>query len=269
METADKFSIRIQTDEIRFRYARGMPVQEREFHTQHEIFFLIKGELDVISEMGRKKIMPDTALIIPKGVFHQFAHGLAEQDCERCVFKMREIKEFSELIEAKFHRIQLVKNAAITEVFRQLQAMAQSDRTQGEKQILLKAYLAQILVFLDCRQEESQDASTLLSPITREAIDYISRNIRSNLTLQTISEQLHISSSHLSHIFKVDMHFSIHKYILNKRLILANEKIVHGVSPVEAAASCGFRDYSNFYLQYKKRFDRAPSVVSKRGKKEE
>ena len=58
--------------------------------------------------------------------------------------------------------------------------------------------------------------------------------------------------SYLSHVFKNDLHISIHKYVLEKRLILANKKIRQSVNPTVAASECGFADYSAFYRQYKK-----------------
>ena len=52
---------------------------------------------------------------------------------------------------------------------------------------------------------------------------------------------------------------SIHKYVLEKRLILANKKIRQSVNPTVAASECGFADYSGFYRQYKKMFGVSPA----------
>ena len=52
---------------------------------------------------------------------------------------------------------------------------------------------------------------------------------------------------------------SIHKYVLEKRLILENKKIRQSVNPTVAASESGFADYSGFYRQYKKMFGVSPA----------
>ena len=58
--------------------------------------------------------------------------------------------------------------------------------------------------------------------------------------------------------FKDDMKISIYKYILHKKLVLANKSIISGVPPTIAALDSGFNDYSGFYRQYKKMFGTSP-----------
>lgn len=74
-----------------------------------------------------------------------------------------------------------------------------------------------------------------------------------------LSEKMHVSPSYLSHVFEKDLQISLHKYVLEKRLILANKKIKQSVNPTIAASECGFGDYSGFYRQYKKMFGVSPT----------
>ena len=256
----EKFSIRIHTDEFRFRYARGVHEHTgKEFHPYHEIFFLLNGEAEFVSEQGKNKLTPGTTMIVPRESFHQFINTGNETDYFRCTFSFGEIAEFSELINKKFRKIMFLNDNIISEIFVKAKDITSSTKSQLEKKILLKAYLAEILVHMDDRSESLPDADSLLSPITKNAIAYINQNIAEDLSLCSLSERLHVSASHLSRVFKTDMHLSIHKYIQQKRLILANEKILHSASAIQAAAECGYHDYSNFYMQYKKYFGVAPS----------
>lgn len=253
----NKFAAQIQTKEILFRCARGVYEQsEKEFHMKHEMIFLLEGEAEFVSEYGRMKLTPHTGILIPGGTIHQCIYPTDEESLLRCGFQFGEVSELSELIGQKCEQIMLLKNERISELFLQLAQLPFQRISQVEKELMLKAYLVMVLVHINRNAEE---AVAKLSSITDSAISYINDNLKKELSLQILSEQLHVSSSYLSHTFKNDMKISVHKYILNRRLVQAQRLLQQAYSPAQAAEECGFRDYSNFYLQYKKRFGAAPS----------
>ena len=53
--------------------------------------------------------------------------------------------------------------------------------------------------------------------------------------------------------------YTIHSYISEKRLLLAQQLLQRGYSLANAAEECGYQDYSTFSRAYKKRFGRSPS----------
>ena len=55
------------------------------------------------------------------------------------------------------------------------------------------------------------------------------------------------------------MGISLMKYIHNKRLLLAQERIRAGGKPTEVYALCGYKDYATFFRAYTKYFDKNPS----------
>lgn len=93
--------------------------------------------------------------------------------------------------------------------------------------------------------------------IRDEIIGYINENLLSELSLQSISEHVHMSSSQINRIFREATGSSVYHYILLKRMILAREMIQGGESAANAALACGFHDYSSFYRFYKKHFGTA------------
>ena len=259
----DKFQIRIDTDEFRFRYAKGV-IEEtgKEFHPHHEIFFLFDGEVELFSEIGKIKLFPGTLIIVPKEHLHQFINTGNETDYLRCTFAFENIEEYSDLINCKLKRLtvfQINSASELSSLFEKAKSLVFSDRTITEQKILLKAYLAEILVHLDSESQAAPNEFFILSPLVKQAIAYINRNIATDLSLNVLAKQLHVSASHLSHIFKSEIRMPIRKYIIQKRLLLANEKIMHSIPASTAAAECGFHDYSNFYQQYKKYWGVAPS----------
>lgn len=82
-------------------------------------------------------------------------------------------------------------------------------------------------------------------------INYINRHISDDLSLDIICERYYISKSHLCHIFKKATAMTVGEYITAKRLVMAKQLILSGISPTRAYSECGFRDYSVFYRAFK------------------
>lgn len=254
------FVFRLDTDQTAFRYAEKIiDHSEKEFHNQHEIYFLWEGNVELVSESGRKQLAPNTAVIIPKECFHQFIISDPGSTYIRCNLKFRDIPELKDLIPQKTGGLLLLQDDRITSIFQRLREIVYLDKRDVEKKLLLRSYLTEILVMLPASTSDQETNFSSLSAVTRNTILHIQDHIAENLEAKAIASALHFSPSYLSHIFKKDMGISLHKYILNKRLVQANIRIRQGCHPLHAAEKCGFRDYSNFYTQYKKRFGYPPS----------
>lgn len=249
----------IKTHEITFKYAKGMrDIIGKEIHTYHEIFLFLSGDAEFISDLGSVKLDPNTLVIIPKQTFHQFVVTGPESEYRRCVFNFEFVSQLDTIIDKKFQKISILNNKEINAIFYRLQNFCDNSLSKDESDILLKALFAQILVHIHSDTEYDSRYSDF-SDTTRKALDYINRNLNKALTVKHLSEKFHISPSNLEHTFKNDIKIPIHRYILQKRLILANSKITEGKTPTEAAHDCGFNDYSGFYKQYKKMFGTPPS----------
>ena len=102
-------------------------------------------------------------------------------------------------------------------------------------------------------------SSASANPFVSAALSYIEENLTSNITIDSICEELYITKSHLHHLFTNHLQISPKKYILSKRLSLAKKAIRAGQKPIEACMQSGFSDYSTFYRDYKKAFGHCPS----------
>ncbi len=94
-----------------------------------------------------------------------------------------------------------------------------------------------------------------------EILEYISANIRSELSRSSIAEAFHISSSHLSQIFKEEMGVSIVQYIQHQRIDLAKYYFELGETNVsEVASLVGYTDSSYFTRVFRKVTGESPSA---------
>ena len=98
---------------------------------------------------------------------------------------------------------------------------------------------------------------------TDKLIDYVNKNLFSNITLEQVSEEFFISKSQINRIFKKKTGSSLYLYVLAKRLITAKNMISSGDTMVNVCEKCGFSDYSSFYRSYIKRFGHSPKQDKK------
>ena len=256
----NEFQKIVQTEELFFKYAKGMrDVVGKEIHTYHEILFFISGDAEFITEEGKQQLTPNTTVIIPKETFHQFIVLSDNSDYVRCVFNFEEVSQLEELISTKLNKVLLVQNEKINNIFQVLMDIENANLNVLETNVLLKSLFAQILVEIKTNNSILCKNASFFNSKVETALAFINKNIEKSLSVETIANALNISCSHLSHIFKKDMHISIYKYILKKRLLLANKKIRNSIPPEQAAIQSGFNDYSGFYIQFKKMFGLPPS----------
>ena len=91
-----------------------------------------------------------------------------------------------------------------------------------------------------------------------EMIAYIKENIGQDLSVDTLANHFFLSKHYLMHKFKSKTGYTLHNYILNRRLFKATELIREGMSISNAAAFCGFQDYSTFLRAFKKQYHCSP-----------
>ena len=91
-----------------------------------------------------------------------------------------------------------------------------------------------------------------------EMIAYIKKNIGKDLSVDTLANHFFLSKHYLMHKFKAKTGYTLHNYILNRRLFKATELIREGMSISSAAAYCGFQDYSTFLRAFKKQYHCSP-----------
>jgi transcriptional regulator GlxA family with amidase domain len=102
-----------------------------------------------------------------------------------------------------------------------------------------------------------------MSPLITNAIHYINDNLCEIDGIQDVANHLFVSESYLFRLFKNELHRTPKKYILEKRLILAEKMLSQGEKPTKVCEKCGFSDYTTFYRNYMSFFGHAPSYNEK------
>lgn len=86
-----------------------------------------------------------------------------------------------------------------------------------------------------------------------EALDYIEAHIGEDLTLEKLSQQVHLSPIYFHQVFGKIVGLSPHQYIISKRINLAKEQLIHSMMSIkEIAYMVGYKDTSYFCQAFKK-----------------
>ena len=129
--------------------------------------------------------------------------------------------------------------------------------------LLCSTALLRLLVEIGrCRRQEG---AMNLNPVTPndsrvvEWMQYLDRNLNEDLDMDALAEQFFISKFHMMRLFKAQTGFTIHTYLLQRRLLAARQLIERGMLATEACYRCGFRSYSSFTRAYSKHFGSTPT----------
>lgn len=94
-----------------------------------------------------------------------------------------------------------------------------------------------------------------------DVIEHIEENIFEHLTLQSVSQQFHLSEFHFSRLFKMITGTSVKKYILGRKLALAADKLKDPQNTItNIAYDLGFAYPEVFSRDFKKWFGVTPAV---------
>lgn len=142
---------------------------------------------------------------------------------------------------------------------------------QGVRQRpLAQSALVELLVGLNRAAAERGDArpTGTSDQVVDAVLHYINEHYSEALTLDQLSEKFFISKYHLLRKFDAQVGTTVHRYILQKRLLNAKQLLAGGVPPNEVCQYCGFGDYANFYRAFRAEYNQTPRqyIQSARGK---
>lgn len=272
--------IRRDFEIYRYRY---MDEVELHHHDFYEIYMLLRGSVSYTVENRIFHMRAGDLMLISPLELHQARVDSNDEPYERIVLWVD--RGYLESLSSPHTSLTRCFDTSIpshTNLLRLPGATGAPLRTTVDKLCALKAdkaygsdllaqsALVELLVGLNRAAAERGDArpTGTSDQVVDAVLHYINEHYSEALTLDQLSEKFFISKYHLLRKFDAQVGTTVHRYILQKRLLNAKQLLAGGVPPNEVCQYCGFGDYANFYRAFRAEYNQTPRqyIQSARGK---
>ena len=241
-------------------------------HDFYECYLFVSGDVTYLIEGKKYNLEPGDIVLINSKELHQAVINSKEAIYERIVLWMN--KSFLKRISNNETDLALCfentekKNVIRTDFETQknirllLNKIINLQQYKGMGyELLYTAYITELMVYINDVAFVKDAASKIdikKSNLIDGIIDYINDHIEEDITVDELSELFYLSKFHLSREFKKHTGTTIHRYIVQKKLIQAKELILQQMSVMDVYKQCGFGDYSNFFRAFKNEYGVTP-----------
>ena len=257
-----------------FRYRDDYPKEVAlHHHDFYEVYFFLSGSVQYNIENRSYLLTSGDVLLISPMELHQPMFGAEHKVYERIVLWVDKqfLESFSLPGQSFTHcfdttrpgHTNLLRPEGVARQFLEFlltQLLAEQDSTDRYQEISSMSYLAQILIALNrlAAQSPRQESVPVSSSAVYNVLGYINEHYSEDLTLDKLAAQFFISKYHLSREFQRLVGTSVHRYIVQKRLVMAKQMLSEGKPSSEVYQHCGFGDYSNFDRAFKAEYQISP-----------
>ena len=239
------------------------------YHDFHKVVIFISGKAAYHIEGKAYQLKPWDILLVNRHAIHRPEID-SSVPYERFILWIQNDIPWQELLKcfqkANDRSYNLVRlNSALQEKMKdilfELENSAKSD--EYGKEILTQSLFLQFMVYLNRIFLEKQyifdkKSYTFDSQIAN-ILQYINHNLKEDLSVETLAAKYYVSKYHLMRKFKEETGYTLHNYIVNKRLLMARTLISEGMPVLKAAQESGFAEYSTFSRAYRRQFKTSPS----------
>jgi AraC-like DNA-binding protein len=241
-------------------------------HDFYELYFFISGDITYLIEGKTYYLKSGDLVLVNSNELHQALINSKDIDYERIVLWINRalLKELSNgktdlslCFESLGRKNVLRTNFEVQQNIRLLlKKLLGLEKYNGiGYELLYRAYITELMVHINnlaFNDNVQLSVEIKKSNLIDEIIEYINNNIEEDITVDKLSEYFYISKFHLSREFKKHTGTTIHRYILQKKLISAKELILKEVPITSVYMQCGFGDYSNFFRAFKNEYGVTP-----------
>ena len=239
------------------------------YHDFHKVVIFISGKAAYHIEGKAYQLKPWDILLVNRHAIHRPEID-SSVPYERFILWIQNDIPWQELLKcfqkANDRSYNLVRlNSALQEKMKdilfELENSAKSD--EYGREILTQSLFLQFMVYLNRIFLEKQyifdkKSYTFDSQIAN-ILQYINHNLKADLSVEALAAKYYVSKYHLMRKFKEETGYTLHNYIVNKRLLMARTLISEGMPVLKAAQESGFAEYSTFSRAYRRQFKTSPS----------
>ena len=239
------------------------------YHDFHKVVVFLSGKASYHIEGKAYQLKPWDILLVDRHAIHRpeidasvpydrfilwIQNDIPQQELLKC---------FQKANDRSYNLVRLHPSLQekLKELLMDLESAARSE--DFAKDILTQALFLQFMVYLNRIFLEKQyifdRKSYSFDSQIAEILQYINHNLQDDLSVDQLASRYYISKYHLMRKFKEETGYTLHNYIVSKRLLMARNLISEGMPVVKAAHESGFTEYSTFSRAYRRQFGQTPS----------
>lgn len=258
-------------EEFRLFHIKDQTGQEFSYHYHdfHKVVIFLSGKVTYHIEGKAYHLKPWDILLVSRHAIHKSEID-ASVPYERFILWIKNdipnkqlLQCFQKASDRSYNLVRL--NSSLQEklkdVLFELEASARSEAFG--KDILTQALFQEFMVYLNRIFLEKQyifdKKSYSYDSQIANILKYINHHLGEDLSVDALASRHYISKYHLMRKFKKETGYTLHNYVINKRLLQARTLISEGTPILKAAHESGFAEYSTFSRAYRKQFGKAPS----------
>lgn len=268
-------------EDFRFFHLKDCKGLEFEYH-YHEfdkIVVFLSGKTSYVIEGVTYNLRPGDMLLISNHLIHKAIVQEAEPYERIIIYVSRRFAEenstentplmkcFDNALKEREHLIRPEKTDSmrIEQELRRIEDAVNSDSFGSD--VLAKTYFLQFLISVNkCADKNAgKESSTPYKYDSQiaEVLNYINDNLSDELSVDALAAKSYLSKYYFMRRFKEMTGYTVHSYILLKRVLYASELLHTGTPATKAAILSGFGDYSTFSRAYKKIYGETPKRTRK------
>lgn len=258
-------------EEFRLFHIKDQTGQEFSYHYHdfHKVVIFLSGKVTYHIEGKAYHLKPWDILLVSRHAIHKSEID-ASVPYERFILWIKNdipnkqlLQCFQKASDRSYNLVRL--NSSLQEklkdVLFELEASSRSEAFG--KDILTQALFQEFMVYLNRIFLEKQyifdKKSYSYDSQIANILKYINHHLGEDLSVDALASRHYISKYHLMRKFKEETGYTLHNYVINKRLLQARTLISEGTPILKAAHESGFAEYSTFSRAYRKQFGKAPS----------
>ena len=263
-----------ESEELIYHHACQENAPEKLFvqhtHKMYEVYFFVSGAGKFAIENTLYTLQPGDVMLLRPEEYHQFIPTSPEAYERGCVhFDASLVADCPHLLNAFTHREKGKQNLLRLdkEVFDSLLARMDEAVQMPEdlRPDMLRFVIGEMLTYIaiSVRNRDRLVGGHQMPALVETMLQYIHEHLTDPLSLDILSEQVFMTKSHISRVFKAAMGITPMEYIIRKRVQLARLCLREGMNAKSAAEYCGFGDYSSFYRSYRRIIGETPRKIGK------
>lgn len=148
-------------------------------------------------------------------------------------------------------------------ILNQMEKLEQGYGREEKRLLLFQLFLLAINgVCAGDGQEKIERPESIYNKKIGELLTYLNEHLFEDISIDELSDTFYISKYHMMRQFKNETGYTIHRYVTEKRIAAAKEKLLTGMSAAKVSEECGFLDYSTFLRAFQSCVHMTPTAFA-------